>query len=745
VRVLAAVFVFGLFATVARAQTQPPPSPAPAARPAVTVVRVQTPPRLDDYLEGGSHPGAAVTDFRQRRPKDLDPITERTTAYLSYDATQLYVAFVCEMSNAAQIRAHMSKRESVFSDDIIGVLIDTFKDQQRAYMFFTNPLGIQADGVTAATTGDDMNFDTQWSSEGKLTSSGYVVLVGIPFKSLRFPVTTAPQSWGLALMRTIPGKDEQAFWPGITERLNSFVAQFGEANGLEGVSPGRNLQLIPYATVARARFLDAPQARYTTDTDRRGGLDVKTVVRDAMTLDFTLNPDFSQVESDDPQVTVNQRFEVFFPEKRPFFLENSDYFTDTPQNLFFSRRIADPRFGGRMTGKIGRWAFGAVVADDRAPGRAADPGSPGSGDGTLDGVFRLRHDFHNQSRLGALVTARSFGSSNNTVAAADGRLRLGPKWFLDAQTIHSTMTTLDGATLSGTSTNLGVSRSGRLFQYSLNYVDASPDFRTQLGFVPRLDYRQATEYFQLRWFPASGPIINFGPNSFVQATWNYAGDLQDWVVRLPFSVQFKGQTYLFGRHAFISETIEGQQFRQHEDVVQFGSDYLKWLSVNVSLAAGTRPNYYPANGLAPFLADFTDVFLGLTVQPASALRIDETYFYSGLAARADSPYRGSIFKNPLLRSRVNYQFSREWSLRGIVDYSSLTPSPSLVALDRTRHAGYDLLLTWLPHPGTAFYLGYTDGYDNQRLDSQEGVVPTADALASTGRQLFAKLSWLFRF
>lgn len=727
-------------ASFAAAQT---PSPG---RPTIQISRVPTPPHLDDYLEGGTHPGAPVTDFRQRQPKDLEPITQPTTAYLSYDDTQLYVGFVCHASSVSEVRAHMSKRESVFSDDVIGVLIDTFRDQQRAYMFFVNPLGVQADGITAAATGDDMSFDTQWHSEGKVTSSGYVVLVAIPFKSLRFPVqTNGAQSWRLALMRIMPATDEQAFWPGITNKLNNFVAQFGDLEGLAGVSPGRNLQLIPYATFARARELDSKNARYASQNEHRAGLDVKTVVRDALTLDFTLNPDFSQVESDDPQVTVNQRFEVFFPEKRPFFLENADYFNDTPQNLFFSRRIADPQFGGRVTGKLGHWAFGAVAADDRAPGRRTDPGSPGHGDRTLDGVFRVRHDFGSQSRLGAMLTTRTFGPSSNTVASADTRIRINPQWFIDAQTVHSDTTALDGSELKGTLTRVQLGRSGREFAYNLSYEDASPGFRTQLGFVPRLDYRQVTNYFQIRWFPKTGPVLNYGPNSFSQATWNYDGALRDWVARLPFLVVFKGRTNVFVRHAFISETIQGRVFRQREDLVAFNSDYLKWFGVNTAFNASTRPNYYPAPGLVPFLGNSTELFLGLTLQPTSALRFEETYFYTRLTARPDSPGAGRVFTNPIVRSRVNYQFSREWSLRAIVDYSALDPNEQLVAFARSRHVSNDLLLTWLAHPGTAIYIGYTDGYDNVHLDPRDSVVPTPRALSSTGRQVFVKASWLFRF
>src|SRR5262249_47684402 len=239
-----------------------------------------------------------------------------------------------------------------------------------AYEFFSTPLGIQADGITTEGQGDDFSFDTVWESRGRLTETGYVVSMAIPFKSLRFPPASGPQTWGISLLRGIPVNNEQSFWPGVTRKLSGFATQFADAHGLEGISPGRNLQFIPYGTFTGARFLDG--GAFHTDALARAGADARVGARDAVTFDFTVNPDFSQGESDEPQVTVNQRFEVFFPEKRPFFLENAGYF-QTPITLFFSRRIGDPQFGGRVTGRAGRWAIGGLPIDRRPPGPPREP------------------------------------------------------------------------------------------------------------------------------------------------------------------------------------------------------------------------------------------------------------------------------------------------------------------------------------------------------------------------------------
>src|SRR3954465_9258564 len=420
-----------------------PPQQAPPSRPSLTITRPVAPPRLEDFRRGEGRGGVAADAFLQREPNDLVPSTEKTEAYISYDPANLYVVFVCHAKDPSKIRARMNRREQIFNDDFVGVFLDTFNDRQRAYMFLVSPLGIQLDGIVTEGQNDDFSFDTIWQSRGEVTDFGYVALISIPFKSLRFPPASGPRTWGIAFMRGIPVNSENAFWPGITRSKTSFTAQFADLHGLENVSPGRNIQLIPYGTFTGARFLDRDIPAYDSQTDGRGGIDAKVVARDSMAIDFTLNPDFSQVESDEPQVTVNQRFEVFFPEKRPFFLENAGYF-QTPVNLFFSRRIADPQIGGRVTGKVGGWAVGALALDDRGAGQSLSADDPLHDDRAFNGVVRARREFGDSS-VGGLVTMRDFGSSFNRIASADTRLRLNAKWFAQGQAAVADTQGLDGS------------------------------------------------------------------------------------------------------------------------------------------------------------------------------------------------------------------------------------------------------------------------------------------------------------
>src|SRR6266403_2931119 len=329
--VLGTIFIF---AAVTRVSAQAPAAPPPNAAkiPLSKIPRVHHAPKLEDFLE--NHPREAeltVTDFRQNIPGDGTPATESTTAYLSYDDKNLYVAFACH-DEPGEVRAHLSKRESSDQDDGVGVLLDTFRDFHRAYYFFSNPVGVQTDAIYTEGQGYDYSFDTLGDNAGRVTNHGYVVFFSIPFKRLRFS-HDPEQTWGVALYRVILRKSEYDYWPYVTQRVAGLTQQFAPVNGLENVSPGRNIQFIPYGLLASDHFLNQPNPpnaatppAFVNQFEHRAGLDAKFVAKDSLTFDVTLNPDFSQVESDDPQVTVNQRFAVFFPEKRPFFIENAGFF-----------------------------------------------------------------------------------------------------------------------------------------------------------------------------------------------------------------------------------------------------------------------------------------------------------------------------------------------------------------------------------------------------------------------------------
>lgn len=666
---------------------------------------------------------AVATGFVQRFPTDGAPSTQRTEVRFAYDDANLHVQFVCHDSEPEGIRARMLARGTeVREDDYVSIQLDTFHDQRRAYAFSANPLGVQSTAMWVEGQGWDESFDTVWSSEGELTEDGYVVSMTIPFKSLRFP-DAATQTWGVMLERKIPRSDEEVYWPRYSSRIEGRLNQAGVLTGIENVSPGRNLQLIPYGAFHSVRATDVP------DFDEpRAGVDVKYVANKSLVLDFTLNPDFSQVETDAPQVTVNQRFEVFFPERRPFFLENASTF-QTPINLLFTRRIREPTAGLRLTGKLGPYSVGALVSDDEATT---------NGNGAVMGAFRVERDVGEQSSIGAMYTHwnESAGLGMNQVGGLDGRLKLGDNWTTSVQAVASTTTTAEGESVSGPALEVGVNRAGRKLNYDLALSDRSPGFRTALGFEPRPDVRRIHQLLTYRFRPEGERLLAFGPDLVHESLWDHGGTELGLTYGPAFKVELTGQTVL-GVYALRSEeTLRPEDHPALEETrsydasswgVLFSSRFVPEVSIDGSYAKGDAVNLAPLPGLEPESEALTSADIGLVIRPVTPLTIDNRYLYTRL---------DGAFTNHIVQSRWNYQLTRELAVRAIVQYDALL-ARERTSLETARNVNVDLLLTYFLHHGTALYLGYNG--------NRERLSPLLHALPRDQSQFFVKLSYLFRF
>jgi hypothetical protein len=448
---------------------------------------------------------------------------------------------------------------------------------------------------------------------------------------------------------------------------------------------------------------------------------------------------------------VNQRFEVFFPEKRPFFIENAAYF-ETPEQLFFSRRLADPKLGVRLTGKSHGWAFGGLFANDKQPGQVVADTDPRYDKFATAGVVRVQREFVRQSYLGGIFLDREIGPAGNRVFGADGRWRFDDNWSVVGQVVGSHTTDVAGVERTGSLATATLRREGRNFDYASTYVQRSPGFRSELGFIPRVDMRQMEHEASYAWFPDSGAVLRLGPDIEVGTLWDYGGLLQDWRVEPGFEVELPGQTEIDWRHWQESERFENREFRQHSTRVGFQSEWLSWLAVEADYEWGTEINYYPPEGIAPFVANVTEAEAGLTLRPSAQLRLDETYIFSRLTTPEDvvlppGTSGGDIFNNHIVRSRVSYQFTREFSARAIFDYEAVLPNRDLVSLEREKRFAADVLFTYLINPWTAVYVGYTDAYDD-RLAGGTMQRPSTRAAGPTTpvvRQLFVKISYLIRY
>ena len=497
---------------------------------------------------------ARVTRFLQQQPHDGQPVSQPTEAYLGYDEKNLYVVFVCH-DDPAKVRAHETRREGFDGDDDVEVMLDTFHDRRRAYVFQVNPKGVQWDAIWTeqayADTGGnfDTSFDTLWYSKGKVTGQGYVVWIAIPFRSLRFP-SAHDQTWGIVLLREIIRENEKAFWPHISINQEGRLGQAGTAKGLSGISPGRNIQLIPYGLLNSFHTVDdrGPDTPCPTLFDPTAlcarfqnraiggtaGVDGKVIFSDSLVLDATANPDFSQVESDEPQVTVNQRYRVYFPEKRPFFIENADYF-HTPIDLFFTRNIVNPDAGIRLTGKTGPYSLGILASDDRAPGLTVSPADPLFKSRSYFSIARVSRDIFKQSSIGAIYTDWEDPAANtfNRVGGIDARFKFSKQLTASAQGVVSstycseqysaTYFTCAAGYSAGPAYKAELDYTSRNWIQSSIYNDVSPGFLTQPGFVNRVDIREYRDNTSYSFRPKSGPIVSWGPEIQTHSTWDHNG------------------------------------------------------------------------------------------------------------------------------------------------------------------------------------------------------------------------------
>jgi hypothetical protein len=723
---------------------------------------VTTPPTLADFVSMSPADAlrgqyASVTGFTQRTPQDGAPSTQRTDVYLAYDARNLYAVFLAFDDDPASVRANLAPRENIENDDRVGLLIDTFDDQRTAYGFRSSPLGVQWDGRWSEVTrgGYDSSYEAVWYTDAQRTVGGYVVLMTIPFRTMRFP-ETGEQRWRVQFERLIPRSSEESFWPAYSQTVDGRLNQAAVLSGVRDVSPGRNVQLIPFAFVRSYDVLDPGRAGgpgFTKDTEDDIGLDAKVVLKDSFVLDFTYNPDFSQVESDQPQVTVNERFEVQFEERRPFFLENADYFsTETP--LLFTRRIVDPEVGVKFTGRQGPWGIGTMLTNDEAPGLRVAPTDPLYGEDADISVLRVFRDFGDQSRAGVLHTEREFGETYSHVSAADTYIKLNDNWLTELLMVNTENRLADGSITSGRQTNWRVNRNGRNFNAHYHWTEQSQNFSVPLGFLSRNytpDAQGLHGFMEYRWWLEDSWLDRIGPRVFFQHQDDQSG------LRLysEFSPQLQmawaGDSFFSVGTNKISERLRPRDFPGLQTVrdysqkrwfVNFSTDTQQTFGYGVTYDQGTVINLVPPIGVAPELADRAYIEGELRWRPIDRLRIDGTYLSTTLDDRASG---GRIFDDRIFRARVNYQFTKEMSLRVILQHEDTQPT-ALSRLVRDESLNLDLLFRYVLNPWSALYVGFNNNESNlQLVDTPQGTqIVRSEDLARDGQQLFVKFSYLLQ-
>ena len=730
---------------------------------------------------------ARLTGFSQYQPVDSRPAEERTEVFVWYGPTAIYFGVRAHEAHGDVVRATRADRDNIGSDDQIQILLDTYNDRRRAFLFGVNPFGIQQDGIRSDQyaggaggmyTGGggvasmnildgnvDLNPDFVFESRGRLTPWGYEVEIRIPFKSLRYQ-DGDPQDWSINVLRRTQHSGYQDSWTPVVRASASFLNQSGWLEGLHDLHRGLVLEGTPTVT---SRLTGSPGAsgwgyRDTTEL----GLSVRYGLTPNLSLDGTVNPDFSQVEADVGQVTINQRFALFFPEKRPFFLEGLELF-DSPNQLIYTRRIVDPDFGAKLAGKLGALNVAALAAQDASTQSA-------TGSHPLVGALRLRRDIGRSSALGIVATDREDGSDHSRLAGADVRIVHSRLYFVELQAVQS-WTETGGVRTSGPLFEATWDRTGRAWGFNYNVTAIAPDFQARVGFVNRVGVVNAHAFNRFTIYGNRGAFLETA-SAYLQnmRTWKW----DDFTLFDPLETNdgvSLNATVRGGWAPTASLFVAADRFDPDQYAgyaVQVDSTHRGPFALpaalrglwTASVGLGT-PVWRTFQGSTSVGSGHTAIFdeaaegrqtqynASLNWRPRPRIRIAAQYVRNVITRARD----GTRFsREDIPRLKLEYQATRSIFVRFVGQYTArlrdalrqpgtelpiarLDPSSGTYAVAAREDANglrVDWLFSYRPGPGTLIYLGYGSSLEE----------PSAFAFGSQLHRatdgFFAKVSYLFR-
>ena len=685
-----------------------------------------SPPKIDGKLDEPFWQSAVPLDsFTQYEPQEGAEPSEKTIAYIGYDAKNLYIGVKCYDSEPKAIRACLTKRDEVTGDDGITVFLDTFNDKKRAFAFQVNPCGVQVDGIYTEDRrrgpgrGGFFDFDRNWDTylitDAQQDEEGYTVEMAIPFKSLRFP-SRSPQTWGIQIKREIRRKSEEIYWAPRSRNINGFLIQAGTLDIEGDIEQGKNLEFLPVVTGLKQngeKF--APEA----------GLNFKYGITSELTADVAVNPDFSQIEADMPQNDVNQRYALYYSEKRPFFLEGKDFF-DTPFELVYTRTVVNPLWGTKLTGKIGKTTIGFLSAYDENPPEIDIPGAEyddGDNSRALVNVLRVRRDLFAESYIGFIMTDKEMGTSwdsltnnYNRVAGIDGQFKFRNFYQMSFQIIGSQSKVGTEKTDFVPALSFSFSRQDRHLQASVEYNSLPPDFEASLGYFRRKDIRSLSSRISYAFLPQNNLFISIRPSFEYTRIYDFDNTLTDEQFTLSAFVTGWKNSTLWGNIRSNMERYKGIDFKATTYMLNLSSDPLAWLSGNINASFG-EGLYYSGT---PYLGYKTSYGLRLTLKPLTNLRL----FYTASNNKFFEQRGGErVYNINIISQRISFQISRTLSLRLITDYN-----------DFYKDLYNSILFSWELRPGTVFYLGIDD---NQEQDD-------SGIFRRQGRYYFIKFSYWWR-
>jgi len=768
----------------------------------VMVPKFATPPVIDGKLDEAVWQNAAVLkDFYQIDPGDNIAPSKPTEVLIGYDPKFLYVAFRA-FDEPDKVRSTVAKRDSIFQDDYVGFYLDTFNDKRKAFEMFFNPLGIQGDGVLTEGSGEDFTVDVLMESKGVVNDAGYAVEIAIPFKSIRYEAGKG-KLWGAHFFRRIQRFNrELSSWMPFSRSIDSNLSQAGHLGGLDGISLERTIELIPSLTLSESgKFVRSfgPLPLSTVDPGRivnepikfDPGLTAKFTPSSTLTLDLAINPDFAQVEADQLVVTANQRFPIFFAEKRPFFLEGIDIFR-TPITAVHTRAIVDPDVAVKLSGKKGRNTFGLMVASDNGPGTfVGDERLSPRNFRFLDknaqiGVLRLKRDIGKENSIGMIATTYNFIEKHNDLLGVDGRFRLDKQTTWTFQALGTTsrnnfFNADERKSRYRTGNGLGYTTSytvaGRNWGWELFAEGFTRDYRADVGFFQRTNSN--FNGFFLRYNSDPQPkkkLISYHLHQFTHIDYDWQGRLYAYETEFAFELSLPRSSHFgvfyepgyerlfdheFGatrqarpcqpfavsnKCTFYGEDTERSSRKNHFSVFG-GSNYSKKVQFmgqvtyrlghfDLDFGNGRKyPRVSPAAlllgqsaPLDPGRGNLLQLSGGITFQPTNELRTQFNLVKQRLV-RSDTGR--TAFDINILTFRGTYQFTKATFARAIIDYNTLS-----------QRARAQFLAGWTPSPGTSFYVGYNDDMNlNEVNPFTREIVP---GFRRNSRTFFIKTSYLFR-
>jgi hypothetical protein len=695
---------------------------APAA--CFDVGRADSKIKIDGDLSDAGWQAAAVLPLPYEwQPGDNIPAPIETECLVTYDLHNLYVAFRCYDPEPKKVRARLMDRDdtdTLILDDHVSFMVDAFNDERRCFQFRINPLGVQADAIFSELEGyEDFSWDAIWEAAGKLTEWGYAVEAAVPLSQLRFRKTPDRQTWGFSAERSWPRDVRHRMTSHIRSRSSSCIlCQFNKLTGFQGIKPSRNIELDPTLTGIRTDAMPPdqfPAGRLEKDrAEIEPGLTAKWGLTPNLILNATLNPDFSQVEADVAQLEVNRRFALFYPEKRPFFLEGADFFL-TPLQAVFSRTVIDPLWGAKMTGKLGRTAIGFFATQDRT-NNLIFPANQGSDSLSLEqditgGVFRLRQDIGKMSTLGFLYTGRTGDGYFNHVAGCDGFLRFDQKNTLTFQFLHSETDYPQETAAAygqkekcfgGNAFLLQYQYYSRNWIFNTYYQDLGRDFRADYGFVPRVDTRDLAVYvFRLFWGQPEGWFNLIRLGFAAQGTYDHQNRLTDRTLILgalyqgPLNLQANVHGY------FLHILYNGRDFDLAHAELALSISPLSGASFGLEAKMGDDVDYSNTRKARVIALGPTAAFsLG------AHLNVSLSHAYERLSFEG-----GKIYTANLTQAEFLYNFNVRTFVRAIIQYSDLDQNPAVYSAPpepTMRGLFTQFLFSYKINPRTVVFLGYSD-------------------------------------